>query len=58
MEREYKIRYVYGNTVYNIVVKRIKTNVEKFYLNGMEIPEKEIKLVDNGKINDVEVQFI
>ena len=53
---EYKIRYLYGNTVYNVMIRRADT--ERFLLNGIEIPEKEIKLVDNGKINDVEVDFM
>ena len=53
---EYKIRYVYGESVYNITVK--KSTEDKFIFNGIEIPEKEIKLVDNGKINDVEVRYI
>ena len=52
---EYKIRYMYGESVYNITVKR--ATEDKFVFNGIEIPEKEIKLVDNGKINDIEVTF-
>jgi len=53
---EFKIRYVYGEAIYNITVKRGKE--EKFIFNGVEIPEKEIKLVDNRKINDIEVGFV
>lgn len=53
---EYKIRYVYGSAVYNIVVKRKKE--KGFFLNGIEIPNGEIKLIDNGRINDVEVHFL
>lgn len=52
---EYNVRYVYGNSIYNIVVRR--KNEEHFYLNKIEIPEKEIKLIDNGKINDIEVEI-
>ena len=28
---------------------------QKFYLNGNEIKEKQIKLEDNGSINEIEV---
>lgn len=52
---EYKIRYVFGNSIYNVYVKRNK--IEKFMFNGREIPEKQIKLVDNGRINDIEIGF-
>lgn len=52
---DYKIRYIYGESIYNIEVKRSET--DKFILNGIEIEEKEIKLVDNGKINDIVVYF-
>ena len=55
---EYSIRYKYRNTIYNIKVKNPKsknTGVEKFFLNGQDIPERKIKLVDDGNINEVEV---
>lgn len=29
--------------------------VEKFTVNGEEIQEKRIKLIDNGKINEIEI---
>ena len=33
-----------------------KTNsVQKVILNNQEIEEREVKLIDNGKINDVEI---
>ena len=54
---EYSIRYKYKNTIYNIKVKNPNgknTGIEKFILNGQEIPEKEIKLVDNGNVNEIE----
>ena len=56
--KEYSIRYKYKNTIYNIKVKNPdgkNTGVKRFILNGKEILEKEIRLIDDGKINEVEV---
>jgi cyclic beta-1,2-glucan synthetase len=56
--KEYSIRYEYKTSVYNIKVKnpdKKNTGVQKFILNGAEIPEKQIKLIDNGKINEIEI---
>lgn len=56
--REYSIRYEYKSSVYNIKIKNPNgkcTGVEKFIFNGEEITEKQIKLIDNGKINEIEV---
>lgn len=56
--KEYSIRYEYKTSIYNIKVKnpdRKKTGVEKFIVNGIEIEEKQVKLIDNGKINEIEV---
>ncbi len=57
--KEYKIRYEYKTSVYNINVKNIskdKTNeVKEFLINGQKIEEKEIKLIDNGRIYEIEV---
>ena len=54
---EYFIQYRFGESIYNIKVKNInKTNqVQKMILNNQEINKKHIKLIDNGKINEVEV---
>ena len=55
---EYKIHYKYGNSIYNIFVKNPEaknTGIEKMILNNEEIAEKRIKLIDNGKVNEVEV---
>ena len=54
---EYFIQYKYGESIYNIKVKNIyKTNkVQKIIFNNYEIEEKEIKLIDNKKINEVEI---
>ena len=56
--KEYSIRYEYESSIYNIKVKNPnskKTGVEQFILNGQEVEEKKIKLIDNGKINEIEV---
>ncbi len=56
--KEYSIRYEYKSSVYNIKVRNPNaknTGVEKFILNGEEIEEKRVKLIDNGKINEIEV---
>lgn len=56
--KEYSIRYEYKSSVYNIKVKNPNgknTGVEKFIVNGVEIEEKQVKLIDNGKINEIEV---
>jgi len=51
------IHYKFGESIYNIKVKNInKTNeVQKMILNNQEIQEKEIKLINNGKINEIEI---
>ncbi|MBO5413782.1 MAG: hypothetical protein J6A29_05820 [Clostridia bacterium] len=56
--KEYSIRYKFGNSIYNIKVKNPNsknTGVEKMLLNGKEIEDLQIKLVDDGNINEVEV---
>ena len=56
--KDYKIHYKYKNSIYNITVKNPNgknTGVEKMTLNNEEIQEKKIKLIDNGKINDIEI---
>lgn len=54
------IRYEYKTSVYNIRVRNIsKTGgavVKSFKVNGEEISEKQIKLMDNGRIYEVEVE--
>ena len=54
--REYSIQYKYKTTIYNIKVKNINgknTGVQKVFINGRE--QKEIPLVDDGKIYEIEV---
>lgn len=55
--REYSIRYRYKTSVYNIKIKNPnnkQTGIEILKLNGEIIENKQIKLIDNGKINEVE----
>ena len=56
--KEYSIRYKFGNSIYNIKVKNPEeknTGVKEMLLNGKEIKDLQIKLVDDGNINEVEV---
>lgn len=58
--KEYSIRYRYKNSIYNIKVKNEhgkNTGVEKFIVNGKEIPEKEIRLNGDEGIYEIEVQM-
>ena len=56
---EYKIRYEYKTSIYNITVKNeYKTNdIKEFVVDGQRIEENKIKLIDNGRIYEVEVIF-
>ena len=55
----YSIKYRYKTSVYNINVKNPEGKCtgenQKFYFNGKEIEEKQIKLEDNNSINEIEV---
>ncbi len=57
--KEYKIRYEYKTSVYNITVKNVSQSdvneVQKFLVNGNSVEEKSLKLIDNGKIYEIEV---
>ena len=56
--KEYKIRYKYENTVYNILVKNPNsknTGVEQMSVNGRVIEDKKIKLIKDDGINDIEI---
>ena len=58
--KEYSIRYKFGKTIYNIKIKNPneKTNgVSKFMFNGNEITEKQIKLVNDEKLKDIEIEM-
>lgn len=55
--KEYQIRYRYKNSVYNIKIKNPNgknSGIKQLKLNGENIEKLEIKLIDNGKINEVE----
>ena len=55
---EYKIKYKYARTVYNIKVKNPNgknKGISSFKVNGEEIKEKELKLVDDGNIYEIEI---
>lgn len=57
---EYTMRYKYGRSIYNIKVKNPNgrnTGVSSFKVNGKAIEEKAIKLVDDGKIYEIEVEM-
>ena len=55
----YSIKYRYKTSIYNINVKnpdgKCTGENQKFYFNGTEIKEKQIKLEDNNSINEIEV---
>ena len=56
--KNYSIRYEYGTSIYNITVENPNTKstgVEKFIVNGQELAEKQLKLINNGKIYDIKV---
>lgn len=57
----YSIKYEYKTSIYNIniinVSKREPNEVKRFKVNGEEITEKQIKLIDNGKIYEIEVEL-
>ena len=47
--------------MYNIKVKNISkiepNEVRSFKVNGEELPEKQVKLIDNGRIYEIEVEL-
>ena len=58
--KEYKIKYRYKNSIYNISVKNPSgknTGVERFYQNGKEIEEKQVKLNGEGGIFEIEIEM-
>lgn len=58
--KEYKIKYRYKNSIYNISVKNPNgknTGVERFYQNGKEIEEKQVKLNGEGGIFEIEIEM-
>ena len=58
--KEYSIKYRYGESLYNIKVKnpnKKNTGVEKFFVNGKKIEDKKIKLQDDGRVYDIEIEM-
>lgn len=56
--KEYGIRYRYKTSTYNIKIRNPnskQTGVTTFKHNGQEIESKQVKLIDNGAINEIEV---
>lgn len=56
--KEYSIRYRYKTSIYNIKIKNPngkQSGVTTFKHNGQEIAKQQIKLIDNGAINEIEV---
>ncbi len=57
---EYQIRYKFGRSIYNIKLKNPNgknKGVKTFKVNGNEIEEKKIKLEDDGKVYEIEVEL-
>ncbi len=58
---KYSIRYRYKTSTYNVNVKNISKHepniVRKFTVNGEEIADKRVKLIDNGRIYEIEVEL-
>ena len=56
--KEFEIQYKYKTSIYNIKVNNYNKKeygVEKIILNGEELNKNEIKLLDNGKIYNIEI---
>ena len=55
--KEYEIKYKYKSSIYNIKIKNPNgknTNIETLKINGQKQEDKQIYLIDNGKIYDIE----
>ncbi len=58
--KEFSVRYRFGRSIYNIKVKNPNgknSGVTEFKVNGEILEEKSIKLVDDGKIFEIEVKM-
>ncbi len=58
--KEYEIKYKYEDTLYKIIVKNPNgknVGVEKIKLNGEEIIDKKIKLINDFNTKDIEVEM-
>jgi len=58
---DYFIRYEYKTSVYNIKVNNVSkttpNSVRRFRVNGEDIPDKKLKLIDNGRIYEIEIEI-
>ena len=57
---DYSIRYKYGRSIYNIKIKNPngkETGVTSFKVNDEEIEDKSVRLIDDGKVYDIEVEM-
>ena len=58
--KEYAIVYRYGSSIYHIKVQNPNgkcTGVEEFYCNQQQIVDKKIKLVDDGKVYEIQIKM-
>ena len=58
--REFSMRYKFGRSIYNIKVKNPNGKVfgvSKVLVNGKEIQNKAILLIDDGRVNEVVVEM-
>ena len=58
--KEYIIKYKFGRSIYNIKVKNLNRKncgITNFKVNGQEAKDKCIKLQDDGKIYEIEVEM-
>ena len=58
--KEYEMKYRYGNTLYHIKVKNPngKTGPEgELKLDGEVVEENRIRLIDDGKVYEIEVEL-
>ena len=56
--KEYEIKYKYKTTIYNFKIKNNSqkcTGIQSFFVNGIEIEEKKIPLLDDGKIYQIDI---
>ena len=58
--KEFSMRYKFGRSIYHIKVHNLNgknTGVTKVILNGEVIENKEIRLVDDGKVNEIVIEM-
>ena len=57
--KEYKIRYKYKNSIYDILVQNPnesdKNEIKEFYLDNNKIDEKCIRINDNGEMHKIKI---